>query len=342
MRYERITRTWMIAALVTLGAGALSLSALAKDRYEEKFERTEALARDGKVFLGNVSGDVAVRTWDKAEVRIEALKVSEASSEAKAKENCGQVTIEITREAGVLRIDTKYPHRKTFWGGDSINVSVDYKLWVPAGASVEVKSISGDVNLEAIGGAAKARVISGSVVLRKAAAGADLTTVSGDLTLEDVAGNVYLKTVSGDIAIDRVKGSIEAESVSGGVEMREVSGAAGVNAKTLSGDVDYRGQLEAKGRYSLKSHSGNVTMSLPENAAFSFDAETFSGVIDSDFKIEVSGKISPREVHGTINGGGAEVQLSTFSGSVDLKKGPNKVGAVLAATSVVVMAQHSK
>jgi DUF4097 and DUF4098 domain-containing protein YvlB len=342
MRYERITKAWMITALVALGAGVLSLSALAKDRYEEKFEKTEALARDGKVFLGNVSGDVAVKTWDKAEVRIEALKVSEASSEAKAKENIGQVTIEITRESGVLRIDTKYPQRKTFWGGDSVSVSVDYKLWVPAGASVEVKSISGDVDLEALGGAVKARVISGSVTLRKAAAGADLTTVSGDLTIEDVAGNVYLKTVSGDIDIIRIKGSIEAESVSGGIKMREVSGAAGINAKTLSGDVDFQGKLEAKGRYDLKSHSGNVGMVLPGDSAFSFDAETFSGVIDSDFKIEVSGKISPREVHGTINGGGAEVQLSTFSGSVDLKKGPNKAAAALAATSVVVMAQHSK
>ncbi len=320
MRYGRMTRAWMIAGIVALGAGTLSLSALAKDRYEEKFEKTEALAKDGKVFLGNISGDVIVKTWDKDEVRIEALKVSEASSEAKAKENCGQVTIEVTREAGVLRIDTKYPHQKRFWGGDSLDVSVDYKLWVPSGASVEVKSVSGDLGLESLGGAVKARVVSGSVVLRKAAAGADLTTVSGDMAVEDVTGNVYLKTVSGDIIAARVKGSIEAESVSGGIEMREVSGAAGVNAKTLSGDVVYLGRLETGGRYSLKSHSGDVRMSLPADAAFSFDAETFSGDVDSDFKIEVSGKISPREVHGTINGGGAEVRLSTFSGSIDLKK----------------------
>jgi DUF4097 and DUF4098 domain-containing protein YvlB len=320
MRYGRMTRAGMIAAIVALGVGALSLSVLAKDRYEEKFEKTEALAKDGKVFLANVSGDVAVKTWDKAEVRIEALKVSRASSEAKAKENCAQVTIEVTREAGILRIETKYPDQKRFWGGDSLNVSVDYKLWVPSGASVEVKSVSGDVDLESLGGAVKARVVSGSIILRQAAAGADLNTVSGDLTLENVTGNVYLKTVSGNIEAVRVKGSIEAESVSGGIEMSEISGAAGINAKTVSGDVDYLGGLEAKGRYSLKSHSGNVRMSLPADAAFSFDAETFSGGVDSDFKIEVSGKISPREVHGTINGGGAEVQLSTFSGSIDLKK----------------------
>jgi DUF4097 and DUF4098 domain-containing protein YvlB len=320
MRKERMRKAWMIAALAALGLGTLSVAAMARDRYEEKFEKTESLARDGKVFLGNISGSVAVKTWDKAEVRIEALKVSEASSEAKAKENCGLVTIEITREAAVLRIDTKYPQRKSFWGSDSINVSVDYKLWIPSAASVEVKSVSGDVELESLGGAVKAKVVSGSIDLRKAASGAELTTVSGDLTLEDVTGNVYLKTVSGDVSAVRVKGSIEAESVSGGIEMREVSGAAGINAKTVSGNVVFRGGIEDKGRYSLKSHSGDVRMSLPSDAKFSFDAGTFSGVVDSDFKIEVSGKISPRDVHGTINGGGAEVRLETFSGSIDLKK----------------------
>lgn len=320
MRKTGMRMAVMIAALAALGLGALSLSAAAKDRYEEKFDRTEALAHDGKVFLGNVSGDVVIKTWDKAEVKIEALKESRASSEAKAKENAALVTIEITREAGVLRIDTKYPHRKSFWGSDSINVSVDYKLWIPAAASVEVKSVSGDVDLDSPGGAVKAKVVSGSIGLRKAASGAELSTVSGELTLEDVTGNVYLKTVSGDIEAVRIKGSIEAGSVSGGIELSDVSGAAGVSAKTVSGNVVFQGGIEGKGRYSLKSHSGDVRMSLPADAKFAFDAETFSGVVDSDFKIEVSGKISPREVHGTINGGGAEVRLETFSGSIDLKK----------------------
>ena len=320
MRYGRMRKAWMVAAIAALGLGALSLTAAAKDRYEEKFEKTEALARDGKVSLGNISGDITVKTWDKAEVRIEALKVSEAPSEEKAKENAGLVTIEITRDANVLRIETKYPERKGFWKSDSINVSVDYKLWIPAAASLDVQSVSGDVGLESMGGAVKVKVVSGSIDLVKAAAGADLTTVSGDLTVKDVTGNAFLKTVSGDVEADAIKGSIEAESVSGGIVLGGVSGAASVGAKTISGNVSYKGAVEAKGRYSLKSHSGDIMMTIPSDSAFSFDAETFSGVIDSGFKIEVSGKISNREIRGTINGGGAEVRLATFSGSIDLKK----------------------
>ena len=304
---------WLVLAF-------LSTEALAKDKHEEKFEKTEALAKDGKVYLSNVSGDIDIKTWDRDEVKIDALKVSEASSLSQAKENCGLVTIEVTKEAGLLRIETKYPRQKTFWGGNSINVSVNYRLWIPGKASVEVKSVSGDVALEAIGGAVKTGVVSGSVTLEKGASGAELKTVSGELTLEDITGDVYLKTVSGDIDVIRIKGSIEAETVSGGIKMRGVSEAKAINAKSLSGGIVYQGGIVPQGRYTLKSHSGDLSLTIPADSAFEFDAETFSGDIDSDFPVEISGKVSSRELHGVVNKGGSTLRLSTFSGSTNLKK----------------------
>ena len=320
MKHMRKEKGRMIAIAVAIGIATLSLQGIARDRTEEKFEKTEALARDGRVFLSNISGDIEIKSWDKDEVKIEALKTSEASSEAKARENLGQVTIEVTKEGDTLRIVTKYPHEGKSWGDNSVNVSVDYKLWIPSKASTEVKSVSGDVALEAIGGSAKTSAVSGNITLRKAGNGADLNTVSGEIEIKEVAGNADLKTVSGNINISGIKGSIEAETVSGGIEMSGVTGASFVNAKTLSGDVGYAGKIEARGTYRLKSHSGDIRMTLPADSAFEFDAETFSGAIDSDFQIEVSGKMSPREVHGVVNKGGAEIKLSSFSGGIDLKK----------------------
>jgi DUF4097 and DUF4098 domain-containing protein YvlB len=320
MRSTNRKGSGLIGLAVAIGLAALSVQAMARDRYEEKFEKTEALARDGRVYLNNISGDIEIKSWDKDEVRIEAVKSSEASSEAKAKEKIGLVAIEVTKEGDSLRIIAKYPQERKFWGGDSINVSVDFKLWIPAKASMEVKSVSGDVEFAAIGGSAKAGCVSGNVTLRKGANGADLNTVSGEVVANDIVGNVELKTVSGNIEITGVKGSVEAETVSGGIELSGVSGASFVNAKTLSGDVVYKGRIEPRGTYRFKSHSGDVKLTLPADSAFEFDAETFSGTIDSDFEIQVQGKMSPREVHGIVNKGGAEVKLGSFSGSIDLKK----------------------
>ena len=63
-----------------------------------------------------------------------------------------------------------------------------------------------------------------------------------------------------------------------------------------------------------------VVMHIPANSSFDLEAGTFSGVIDSDFEIQVEGKISPKEVHGTVNKGGARIRAKSFSGNVEIRK----------------------
>ena len=313
------TSLWSGLALI-VGLALISATALAREKYQEKFEKTEALAKDGKVYLSNISGDNVIKTWKENQVRILALKVSQASTAAKAKENAGEVTIEVTREGDGLRIETKYPKRRTPWGGqDSVNVSVDYELWVPEGASVEVRSVSGDVRVAPIGGRARVNCVSGDVDIL-GAAGADVELVSGGLTVKNIAGDAFVKAVSGDIRMTAIKGSVGAESVSGAIELVDVSDAATVTGKSVSGNIIYKGTIMPGGRYELKIHSGTIRMTIPASSAFEFEADTFSGVIDSEFEIQVSGKISPREVRGTVNKGGATVRLKSFSGDIELKK----------------------
>jgi DUF4097 and DUF4098 domain-containing protein YvlB len=318
---SRNRRKWTacLAAVAVMLAFGTS-QALGREKYEEKFEKTEALAKGGKVYLINVSGDIEIKSWKEDQVKIEALKVSEASSRDKAKENAKEVTIDVTNEAGVVRIETKYPERHGFWGFNNNNVSVSYKLWIPEKAAADVKSVSGDVTLDCIlGGPAKVNSVSGNVNIL-GAAGVEIKLVSGDITLENVMGDAYLRSVSGNVRATKIKGSVEIESVSGDIELKDVAEARTVTGKSVSGDITYMGTIMPGGNYELKSHSGNVEMKIPANSAFDFEANTFSGVIDTDFQIEVMGKISPKEIHGTVNKGGARIRMTTFSGNIDLKK----------------------
>lgn len=316
MKHMRMKKTALTAALLLL----VFAFAAAKEKYEEKFEKTMSLPKDGKVHISNISGDITIATWGQDQVKIDALKVSKADTATKAKENAAKVTIEAMMEGNVLRIETKYPKSEKMWKGESLNVSVAYNLTIPAGAAVKAKNISGDVTAENLGGAADLGAISGNVKLKKAAKGADCNTVSGDLDVLDISGDVFLKSVSGTITASMIKGSIQAESVSGDLTLTEVSEAGTVRAKALSGGVVYRGSINKAGSYNLKSHSGSIDMSIPADSAFDFEAETFSGGITTDFEIKVSGKISPKELMGVVNGGGATVKLSSFSGDIRLKK----------------------
>ena len=306
------------AAFLILAWGAAV--ARAHDDYQEKFEKTLDLAVDGKVYLSNISGDIKVFSWDKAQVKIDALKTSEGSSKAKAEEYAKEVTIDVVGDGLTVRIETKYPKRG-WWGHDSGNVSVDYTLYVPVKAAVDVRSVSGEVEVEAMGGPVRVKSVSGDVTLTKAAAGAECASVSGDVKASDIKGGIDAGSVSGDVTVRRVEGSIEASSVSGSVDLRDVSGAETVKAKTVSGDVTFESLTAPKGRYVLESHSGDVTINLPADSSFELEVETFSGDIDTDFDIKVSGKMSPREIRGTVNKGGALVTAKSFSGSVSIKSG---------------------
>jgi len=308
-----------LAAAIVMVAFVVA-PALGEEKFEEKFEKTVPLTKTGLFTLSNVSGQIAVMTWKEAQVKIEALKVSKADTADKAKENAAKVTIEVTGEAEAVRVETKYPkHTGGFWGGDSMKVSVDYKVWVPEQAGVEIKSVSGDVEIAPLGGKAKIDSVSGNVGL-SGAAGAEVKVVSGDLKMENIAGDAFINAVSGDIDVTKVKGSIEAEVVSGDIKLLGVSDATTIDVKTVSGNVTYEGVIKAGAHYELKTHSGDVHMTIPADSSFDLEASTFSGDINSEFAVTTSGKISPREVRGTVGKGGATLVLKSFSGNVDLKK----------------------
>ena len=99
-----------------------------------------------------------------------------------------------------------------------------------------------------------------------------------------------------------------------------ISDADVVKGKTMSGSAIYLGEINPNGRYSLNAHSGKVEMTIPSDSAFDLTASTFSGSIKVDFKIMVSGTLSKKKISGSVNGGGADVNLKTFSGNVYLKK----------------------
>ena len=304
-----------LAFALVLGTGA----ALAKEKYEEKFAKTEDLARDGRVSISNVSGRIEVRSWGEAQVKIDAVKVSEANSLDKAKENAAKVLIDVAKTGNILRIETKYPDSKLF-RGNGLNVSVNYVVLVPDKADVKVRNVSGKVDVQGMGGPIEIDVTSGSVTVAKAGAGVDARTTSGTLVVSDVVGDADLKTVSGTIKAERVKGSVSAETTSGAIDLANISDARSVRAKVLSGNIGYAGQIAAGGRYSFEALSGTISLGLPSSAAFDLEAETFSGRIQTDFAVTMSGTISPKELRGVVGGGGATLRVKSFSGSIKIVK----------------------
>lgn len=217
------------------------------------------------------------------------------------------------------------------------------------------RTAHGDVRCAGLRGDLSAQSGSGSVSVRDVEGmSVSAETSHGRIELASVkADRVMAKTGSGRIAGEGIAaGRLEIESAYGACRLREVSGTASVvlssgdlSAEGMSGKLEARtsfGDLWAEGTFdalslrtdsgavrassrgapaapwSLASSHGRVELTLPAEAAFTLDARTAFGRIETDFPVAVAGEIAAGRVAGNVGGGGPRVELKTASGDIRL------------------------
>jgi len=133
MSHRRLSTTWLgsilsiLGALLTLGMQAHA-SPDRRGSLTEEFHQTYAITADGRVELDKINGDVHISSWDRNEVKVDAIKYADT------KERLEEAKIEIDSGKDYLSIQTKYPHRDQSWNWGSHNnpASVEYTLTCPA------------------------------------------------------------------------------------------------------------------------------------------------------------------------------------------------------------------
>ena len=280
---------------------------------EERKEVTYKLNRDGKVYLENIAGNISVTSWNKDRIRIHAIK------KARREMDLDDVSIDIHQyDNGNIRIITR--HEKTFSFFNSTGASVDYEILLPEKAQIKIKTISGNVNVKEIGGFLNISTVSGEIDVIIARNGIKCSSVSGDIDLRDTTGNAELKTVSGDMSVANIKGSVVAKTVSGDIEIGELLNAEEVVLDTTSGDVDLTSEINTGGVYEIDTFSGDIRLILPSGSNFKLNVKTSSGNLDTDFSLMMQGNIGRKRLQGVVGRGGAYINISTFSGDIQIKK----------------------
>jgi hypothetical protein len=147
-----------------------------------------------------------------------------------------------------------------------------------------------------------------------------------------------LHSVNGrEISVDHITGEIEIDSTNGDVTATHISGTAVVH--TLNGKVLVSFDKVASNQpMSFSSLNGDLDVTLPADVKTSVRLKTDNGAVYTDFDITMdSSSRKPvvednkssrgkyrvrfdRSMYGTVNGGGLEMQLTTFNGSIYLRK----------------------
>lgn len=127
-----------------------------------------------------------------------------------------------------------------------------------------------------------------------------------------------VETVNSSVTITGVQGAVRASTVNGRMIARDLAGDARLS--TVNGGVEAQFSALTTGQHvELSSVNGGITIEVPEQAGANLSASVVNGGIDSDLPLEVTGRVSRRNLKGTLNGGGARLEASTVNGGIRIR-----------------------
>lgn len=286
----------------------------------EQMERTIAASQNVVVTLCMASGDVQVKGWDRPEIKVVATSVRQLELQGGGASPAQRVEVVLSNAPKASQDEALVC--------DCRAVS-DLEINVPRGATVEIKTRSGDIEVSQVA-VARINNTSGDISLSNVAKGVEAQTISGDISLSDSGGRIILNTVGGDVEASNIRTTeasddFKAHSTSGDISLDDVAQAR-LSANTTSGMITMTGRLAQRGNYDLNTFSGDVVLNIPSNSSFKLNARAQQGTINTDFAIKSSNDedsqnlLEGRRLTGTVGSGDATVTINTFNGTVRLQK----------------------
>jgi hypothetical protein len=200
---------------------------------EQSFDKTYDVRPGSLISLDNTNGAVVIRASADHRAHVHAVKRVETFISGSLQKAMGELQIQITQDAGGLKILTKYPRQAdnffSWLAGDKANYSVSYTLDIPRDSNLGIE------------------------------------TVNGHIEVADVSGNLRLETTNGRIEVTRCRGAIDAETTNGGIkaELLAVTGGKSMHFETTNGSIHVRGPRNLAATIDAENSNGSISTELP-------------------------------------------------------------------------------
>ena len=260
---------------------------------EGAFEDRLSVAGPLELEVRSGSGGIEIRTGEVGTVHVTGAVRARASTVDAAAEKVSRLEAEppITKAGNTVRIGHIADRSLRR------NVSIRYVITVPEEASVRASVGSGRIAIDGVTGPVEGQTGSGRVTVTHIERGVSARSGSGRIDLDAVTGNVDVKTGSGRIELARLSG--------------------GLTATTGSGGISVDGQPSDE--WVLRTGSGSVNVTLPQDFAFDVSARSGSGGVTVDHPVTTTGRMRRNSLEGTVRGGGVLVAVKTGSGAIRIE-----------------------
>ena len=247
-------------------------------------------------------------------------------------------TIEIKVENGKLYAVAKQKQNIANWNQQGLSIS--FKISVPkqvnsklrtSGGSIQISNLSGSQDFRTSGGSLKVENVSGnitgmtsggSITVIGSEDNINLRTSGGSITAKDCTGKIDLNTSGGSLNMSNLNGTISAGTSGGSITANNIQGtlktgtsggsvrldgiSGNVEATTSGGSMDVK--MKSVSDFVKLSSSGNINLRLPADRGYNLNIRSNKLETPNGWR-NFSGRSDDRSVDGTINGGGAEINV---------------------------------
>jgi hypothetical protein len=313
------SRRSSVALVAAVVLWSVSVSGTAAERNLDETKRFPG--GDGKRIVVDVTGlDVELRTADVSDIEVTTrLKISGVGAD-KAQRWIASRTPEFSDGEDELRI-TSRPGKSGFLAFGHFTARSRLQILMPITSVPDVTTTSGGVRIRGDFPSAnplRLRTATGTMEFEGAAASLDVRSASGDIRLDVLRPfeRLFVRTSSGNLSLAGGARAVEVDTASGNIWLSNLSGSATV--ATSTGKITLRwDQLGHDDEMNVRSASGRVSLTVPENTSARGTLSTTGGTIRSD----LPGTASDDGMGLTLEGDGPTITAETASGALILAVG---------------------
>lgn len=146
------------------------------------------------------------------------------------------------------------------------------------------------------------------------------TVNDGNISVSNVDGELDVNDVNGEVTLSGISGTAVAHALNGKVlvTFNRINATKPMSFSSLNGDIDVTFPADLKANLVISSDRGEVysdfEVALAARAPQQTSAEDTRGE-GGRYKVKID-----KTIHGTINGGGQEIQFHNFNGNIYIRK----------------------
>ncbi|TYA74160.1 DUF4097 domain-containing protein [Seonamhaeicola marinus] len=186
--------------------------AFGQNKVSKEIKETARLSNNGQLFIENKYGDVFIDGWTRETIEITVEIEAKGRNLEKAKELLNRINPEIETSGNVVMVKShisereqgffsRYIKKVDAFNAEKTNTNINYRIYLPKRAEIEVINKYGDVVITNWEGTLKADVEHGDLRITDAISNANISIKYGHLKASSLS-NVSINAKSGTLTID--------------------------------------------------------------------------------------------------------------------------------------------